>query len=313
MFYLGSSVKDNKTTKKSCKTTMDKLALSMVFRIICFLILYGDISSQPLYENSREDRITAKETEFYYQNVYERENFLENQENSWKKKLDLCRETLPFDCKELYMNGIRKSGVYTIYPWEKTDPDYRPIKVYCDMESEGGGWTAIQRRVNGEETFTRNWTEYKLGFGTPYGDYWIGNEAIHQLTTGRNSSLYVTITPMDGGVVSFKMYHQFYVFGEDQNYTLQVANPGSGSLDDRLVWNDADFKTTGMQFSTFDVDNDKYIHNCAAAHLGGWWFNRCHSAFLNGLWHSGDWRSAWYSQYLSGREVNGTSMLIKSH
>lgn len=35
---------------------------------------------------------------------------------------------------------------------------------------------------------------------------------------------------MDGGVVSFKMYHQFYVFGEDQNYTLQVANPGSGSL-----------------------------------------------------------------------------------
>lgn len=33
---------------------------------------------------------------------------------------------------------------------------------------------AIQRRVNGEENFTRNWTEYKLGFGTPYGDYWIG-------------------------------------------------------------------------------------------------------------------------------------------
>lgn len=35
---------------------------------------------------------------------------------------------------------------------------------------------------------------------------------------------------MDGGVVSFRMYHQFYVFGEDQNYRLQVANPGSGSL-----------------------------------------------------------------------------------
>lgn len=33
---------------------------------------------------------------------------------------------------------------------------------------------AIQRRINGEENFNRNWTEYKLGFGTPYGDYWIG-------------------------------------------------------------------------------------------------------------------------------------------
>lgn len=57
-----------------------------------------------------------------------------------------------------------------------------------------------------------------------------GNEAIHQLTTGRNSSLRVTITPMDDGVVSFKMYHQFYVFGEDQNYKLQLASPGNGSL-----------------------------------------------------------------------------------
>lgn len=57
-----------------------------------------------------------------------------------------------------------------------------------------------------------------------------GNDAIHQLANGRNSSLYVTITPMDGGVVSSKMYHQFYVSGEDQNYRLQLANPGNGSL-----------------------------------------------------------------------------------
>lgn len=57
-----------------------------------------------------------------------------------------------------------------------------------------------------------------------------GNDAIHQLSSGRNSSLRITITPMNGGFVSFKMYHQFYVFGEDQNYTLQLANPGNGSL-----------------------------------------------------------------------------------
>lgn len=58
----------------------------------------------------------------------------------------------------------------------------------------------------------------------------LGNDAIHQLSTGRNSSLRITITPMNGGFVSFKMYHQFYVSGEDQNYRLQVAKPGNGSL-----------------------------------------------------------------------------------
>lgn len=57
-----------------------------------------------------------------------------------------------------------------------------------------------------------------------------GNDAIHQLSTGRNSSLRITITSMNGGFVSFKMYYQFYVFGEDQNYRLQLANPGDGNL-----------------------------------------------------------------------------------
>lgn len=40
---------------------------------------------------------------------------------------------------------------------------------------------AIQRRVNGEESFYRNWTEYKLGFGSPNVDYWIGKENMFHL------------------------------------------------------------------------------------------------------------------------------------
>lgn len=219
-------------------------------------------------------------------------------------------EALPLDCKSLYMNGKRKSGVYTIYPWERSDSNYRPVQVYCDMDTEGGGWTAIQRRVNGEESFYRNWTEYKLGFGSPNVDYWIGNDAIHQLTNGRNLSLRVTITPMNGGSVSFKMYHQLYVFGEDLNYTLQLALPGNGNLDDVLLYYGGS-RLSGMQFSTFDVDNDKTSGNCADGYYGGWWFNSCHDAYLNGPWLSKSWLNPWYSQYQRGTYVNGTSMLIK--
>lgn len=86
-----------------------------------------------------------------------------------------------------------------------------------------------------------------------------------------------------------------------------------GFLGDSLVENDAKYRIPGMQFSTFDVDNDNYTDNCAAEFLGGWWFNRCHSAYLTGPWNSYDWRNPWFSQYTSGTQVKGTSMLIKSH
>ena len=42
-----------------------------------------------------------------------------------------------------------------------------------------------------------------------------------------------------------------------------------------------------MQFSTKDNNNDVYHDSCAQQFKGGWWYESCHRANLNGLYHGG--------------------------
>lgn len=43
----------------------------------------------------------------------------------------------------------------------------------------------------------------------------------------------------------------------------------------------------GMQFSTWDNDNDKFEGNCAEQDGSGWWMNKCHAGHLNGIYYQG--------------------------
>ena len=48
------------------------------------------------------------------------------------------------------------------------------------------GWIIWQQRINASSNFDLPWADYKSGFGTISltGDYWLGLDAVHALTTG---------------------------------------------------------------------------------------------------------------------------------
>ena len=83
-----------------------------------------------------------------------------------------------YSCHDIQASqGATQNGVYLIHP---PNLSQGPWKVYCDLQTEGGGWMVFQVRddVNPKENFMRNWEDYKVGFGDFDREFWLGSQDI---------------------------------------------------------------------------------------------------------------------------------------
>ncbi|XP_069737560.1 tenascin-X-like [Phaenicophaeus curvirostris] len=180
------------------------------------------------------------------------------------------RAPRPRDCQQERLNGPRPSRPARIFPGGESNPG---IRVFCDMDSDGGGWVVFQRRRDGSTDFWRGWDEYELGFGNVSGEFWLGNAALHALTASAPHELRVDLRTPNSS--AFAQYRDFAVLGPQHQYRLQLG-AYSGTAGDALSYH------AGSPFSTRDHDLQRRPRPCAVAYTGAWWYRNCHYANLNG-------------------------------
>ncbi|XP_035677673.1 angiopoietin-related protein 3-like [Branchiostoma floridae] len=265
----------------------------------------GDTAEQPLTQGTQDVELTTRPTPVKVTTTSKPSTTTE----SYKPQAQFA-----LDCADLYHNGERSDGIHSITA--RLGRERRPMDVFCDMTTAGGGWTVIQRRLDGSVLFNRTWHQYKRRFGKIRGEYWLGLDNMYFLTNQRNYTLRIDLEDWEGNS-AWARYDIFRVGGEWTYYQLSIGNY-SGTAGDGFQGHN------GAKFSTIDQDNDETdYHNCAALRGDGWWHCgctprwtpvfgscsmdsfECGGAFINGKYlgncrNREDWRAEFYGQTCCG-------------
>ena len=171
---------------------------------------------------------------------------------------------------DLLEKGFKRNGVYFIKP-----DSQEPFHVFCDQNTNGGGWIVFQKRFDGSEDFDRNWSDYKNGFGNLTQEFWLGNDRIYRLTD-QHHELLVELEEYDKSVAHVR-YSYFIIGSEENGYELHLGSY-TGSAGDVLTHH------KNAKFSTKDKKNDE---DCSQEYRSGWWYKDCDMSNsgvnLNGL------------------------------
>lgn len=209
----------------------------------------------------------------------------------------------PRDCFDIQDRGSVISGLYRVYPGNMR----KGFEVYCDMETDSGGWLVFQQRQDDTVNFKQDWKAYQFGFGNE-SEFWLGNEYLHLITKQGWYELYVEMEDFEGDT-KYAKYSLFHVDHRDNEFRLTVGGY-SGNAGDSFS------SHSGHKFSTIDKDNDPAPGSCANTFKGGWWYTNCLTACLNGQYLKGEHESKadginWYHYKGYNYSLKRTRMMIR--
>jgi len=186
------------------------------------------------------------------------------------------------------------------------------------METAGGGWTVFQRRDDYEkqENFSRSWDDYRKGFGDLEKEFWLGNDHLYLLTNQDYVTLRIDLEDFENNK-RYAIYKTFRIENVKNKFRLSIGDysgDAGDSMNPAASVNGAQI-LNNMEFVTIDKDN---VRKCSKLHKGGWWYNSCHWANLNGLnlkrehasyadginWRT--WREYHYSLKMSEMKIRPT-------
>lgn len=208
----------------------------------------------------------------------------------------------PKSCAEVVP---RVSGVYSIQPeW----PFRGAVLVYCDHEYDHGGWTVIQRRIDGTLAFDRPEQDYVTGFGSVEGEFWLGLDNIYRLLQSAPQELVVLLEDFSGNT-SYAKYERFEMVKLGQyivpRYRVRKCESYSGNAGDFLnknkqIYYGEYYTTQGPEKYTVSYSpiEDPTFHEVKpqSAASGGFWIGTASN--LNGIYILKENVDITYDQYI---------------
>ncbi|GFS11233.1 tenascin-R-like [Elysia marginata] len=110
-------------------------------------------------------------------------------------------------------------GMKSSYPGHDYKLTYEPnadVFALCDVKTDNGGWIIFQRRKFGNANFEKNYNSYVNGFGDLFNDYWLGLNALRNLTSSGTWEMRIDVK--DGSSWLYRTYTNFRIGTATEKY-----------------------------------------------------------------------------------------------